>query len=109
MLARTKFMVQKTELFHWIIRVPKDQAAFTYFQLEANEGLSFYSTLDQSLSEAFRDIEIFAPESLGPEMKHFFKSLESEVPLLTILEEKVEDTAQAALKYSKAGKKFNRK
>lgn len=40
------------------IRVPKAHSAFTYFQLEANENLCFYSTIEDSLGQPYRDIEI---------------------------------------------------
>lgn len=95
------------ELFHWILRVPKDQAAFLYFQLEANEGLCFYSTLDQSLRESFRDIEIFSPASLEKEVRHFFESMQDQVSPLVLLEEKIPDSTKAVETYSKGGKKQN--
>ncbi len=96
---------KKTELFHWILRVPKDQAAFLYFQLEANEGLCFYSTLDKSLKEPFRDIEIFSPEELEPEMRHFIASIQQEVSPIILLEEKIPDSKEAMNQFSKGGKK----
>lgn len=95
----------KTDLFHWILRVPKDQAAFLYFQLEANEGLCFYSTLDQSLKEPYRDIEIFSPEGLEMEMRHFIENIKQEVSPIILLEEKIPDEKEALNKFSKGGKK----
>ncbi|MBT7767806.1 MAG: hypothetical protein HN730_11665 [Bdellovibrionales bacterium] len=44
-----------------IIRVPKQEAAYTYFILEASEGFCFYSTIDESLGEGYRDIELVTP------------------------------------------------
>ena len=44
--------------FKIIIRIPKAHSAFTYFQLEANENLCFYSTLDESLGQPYRDLLI---------------------------------------------------
>lgn len=67
-----------------IIRVPKDQAAFTYFQLEANEGLFFYSTLEESLQEPYRDLMLTAHLSLKEEAQHFLDYLKNEVDYLVI-------------------------
>lgn len=92
-------------LRHLILRVAKDQAAFLYFQLEANEGLAFYSTLDVSLREAYRDIELFSPESLNDEINHFLKAMESQVSPLIVLDEMIEDSPEAIDKFSKGGKK----
>ncbi len=46
------------QVFHFIIRVSKSDSAFVYFQLEANEGLCFYSTLDHEEGQAYRDLDI---------------------------------------------------
>ena len=93
------------KLRHLILRVPKDQAAFLYFQLESNEGLAFYSTLDVSLKEAFRDIELFSPESLAPEIDHFIEAITPQVSPIVILDEYIEDSPQAIEINSKGGKK----
>lgn len=93
------------KLRHLIIRVPKDQAAFLYFQLESNEGLAFYSTLDVSLKEAFRDIELFSPKSLTPELDHFIEAITPQVQPLILLDEMIDDSAQAIEIHSKGGKK----
>jgi hypothetical protein len=44
--------------FKLIIRIPKAHSAFTYFQLEANENLCFYSTLEESMGQPYRDLKI---------------------------------------------------
>lgn len=98
-------MTENSKLRHLILRVSKDQAAFLYFQLEANEGLAFYSTLDQSLQEAFRDIELFSPMLLEPELNHFLTAIQKEVELIFILDEVINDHEEAAMKLSKGGKK----
>ncbi len=99
---------EKAKLRHLILRVAKDQAAFLYFQLEANEGLAFYSTLDQSLKESFRDIELFSPMSLEPELNHFLEAIHPQVNPLIILDEIIDDEESAAMKLSKGGKKSNK-
>lgn len=98
-------MAENTKLRHLILRVAKDQAAFLYFQLEANEGLAFYSTLDQSLRESFRDVELFSPMELAPELNHFLEAIHKEVEPLVILDEVINDEESAAMKLSKDGKK----
>ncbi len=96
------------QLIHKIIRLPRDEAAFMYFQLESNEGLCFYSTLDQSLKEPYRDIEVFGHISLRKEIEHFFEYLSRSVNLEVILDEVTEDSAEIVQKYEKKGKKHVR-
>lgn len=79
------------QVLHLIIRVPKSEAAFTYFQLEANEGLCFYSTLDHSLGEPFRDVEIFAPECFEKEVRHLVEGLSKEYPMDILKDERLAD------------------
>jgi membrane-anchored protein YejM (alkaline phosphatase superfamily) len=96
---------EQQELRHLIVRAPKDQAFFLYFQLEANEGLAFYSTQDQSLREAFRDIEIFSPICLTKELDHFMEYIQTEVPLLFLVDEIINDSLVEVESFSKLGKK----
>ena len=93
------------KLQHYIIKVPKDQAAFTYFQLESNEGLCFYSTLDTSLSQTYREIELFSPLSLKKEVTHFLEYLKNEVPLEVLVHEILEDSKDLMDLHKKEGKK----
>lgn len=78
-------------LVHTVIRVPKEESAFVYFTLEANEGLSFYSTLANSLGEGYRDIIIKTHESLEAELDHLIDVLGKEMPLEIRSREKLED------------------
>jgi len=93
------------KLQHYIIKVPKDQAAFTYFQLEANEGLCFYSTLDSSLTLTYREIELFSPLCLQREVTNFLEHLKSAVPLDVTLHEILEDSKDLINLHKKEGKK----
>ncbi|MAF79042.1 MAG: hypothetical protein CME63_02980 [Halobacteriovoraceae bacterium] len=93
------------KLQHYIIKVPKDQAAFTYFQLEANEGLCFYSTLDSSLTLPYREIELFSPLSLHQEVKNFLDHLKNEVPFEILVHEELEDSKDLMNLHRKDGKK----
>lgn len=47
-----------SQLFHYIIRLNKEDSAFFYFQLEANDGLCFYSTLPYEPHTQYRDIDM---------------------------------------------------
>lgn len=45
------------------IRVPKEESAFVYFILEAQEGVTAYSTLPNAIGDAHRDLELcYSPE-----------------------------------------------
>jgi hypothetical protein len=79
------------QLVHTIIRVPKEESAFVYFTLEANEGLAFYSTLQDSLGEGFRDIAIKTHISLEAELDHLIEILGKEIPMETRLREITDD------------------
>ena len=72
------------QTFKFIIRVPKEESAFTYFQLEANEGLCFYSTLESSLKEGFRDIEIQGDLGLEAEARGLIKILQKTIPVIVL-------------------------
>ncbi len=74
-----------------IIRVNKTDAAFIYFQFEANDGLCFYSTLESSLGAPFRDIEIKTHNSLANELIRLIDHLKNVLHLEILNEEWVED------------------
>lgn len=61
--------------FKLIIRLPKAHSAFTYFQLEANENLCFYSTLDESLGQPYRDLKIQGSVEFYKATKSLLESL----------------------------------
>ncbi len=64
-----------TKLIKQIIRVPKEESAFFYFQLEANENIAFYSTLEESLKQGHRDIEVICSEDFSEEIDQIVKNL----------------------------------
>jgi hypothetical protein len=76
------------QLFYCILRTPKDDAYFVYFTFESNEGMCFYSTLDESLKGQYRDIEVRCPIEWEPHLKALISKLQTEIRL-DILEEKV--------------------
>jgi len=79
-------MIEKpTKTFSYTIRVSKEDSAYLYFQLEANDGLCFYSTLQHETGQTYRDIHIQGSSSLISEFKHLLErlSLECNIELLT--------------------------
>jgi len=58
------------QLFKYTTRVLKKDAAFFYFQLEANEGICFFSTLKGKKEESYRDILVQGHISLEQEFLH---------------------------------------
>lgn len=67
--------------FKIIIRVPKAHSAFTYFQLEANENLCFYSTLEESLGQPYRDLLLQGSIEFYNETKRLLNQLQQEYPI----------------------------
>ena len=69
------------------IRVPKKESAFTYFTLEANEGICFYSTLQESLGRPYRDIEIMGAPEFYSEAKRILTILESKYSITYLIDQ----------------------
>jgi hypothetical protein len=76
------------QLFYCVLRVPKDEAFFVYFTFEANEGLCYFSTLDESLKGAYRDIEVRCPVEWREQLNGLISRIQTEIRL-DILEEKI--------------------
>lgn len=76
------------ELFYCTLRMPKDDAYFVYFTFESNEGMCFYSTLDESLKGQYRDIEVRCPIEWKAHLLGLIQRLQAEIRL-DILEEKI--------------------
>lgn len=79
--------------FKIIIRIPKEHSAFTYFQLEANENICFYSTLDESLGQPYRDLLIQGSLEFYPETKRILEVLSQKFSL-NYLEDQAECSNQ---------------
>ncbi len=80
---------QKTkQLYYCRLRVSKDDAYFVYFTFESNEGLCFYSTVDESLKGQYRDIDVKTSIEMQGPLKKLLERLQTELRL-DILEEKV--------------------
>jgi hypothetical protein len=78
---------QSKQLYYTRLRTPKDESYFVYFTFESNEGLCYYSTLDESLKGAYRDIEVRCPVEWMEDLKALIKRLQTEIRL-DVLEEK---------------------
>lgn len=79
---------QETKLLYYCrIRVPKDDAYFVYFTFEANEGLCWYSTVDESLRGTYRDIDVRSPVELKESLKSLIERLQAEIRLDMLSEE----------------------
>jgi hypothetical protein len=79
---------QTKELYYTRLRVSKDDAYFVYFTFESNEGLCFYSTVDDSLKGSYRDIDVRCPIELEKDLKALIGRLQAELRL-DVLEDKV--------------------
>lgn len=79
---------QTKELYYTRLRVPKDDAYFVYFTFESNEGLCFYSTVDESLRGQYRDIDVKCPVELRETVVSLIERLASEIRL-DVLESKI--------------------
>ncbi len=83
---------QTKELYYTRLRVPKDDAYFVYFTFESNEGLCFYSTVDESLKGAYRDIDVRCPIEARENLKALIARLQTEMRLDVLQEEVIKDS-----------------
>lgn len=79
----TKTYQATKQLRELTVRVRKKDSSFLYFMLESNEGIAFYSTLDESLDVFHRDIEICATPEFSAQVdnliEHFQKKAKLEI------------------------------
>jgi len=83
---------QSKELYYTRLRVPKDEAYFVYFTFESNEGLCYYSTVDDSLKGSYRDIDVKCPIEFQNELKTLIARLQTEIRLDVLNEEVFKDS-----------------
>ena len=79
------------ELYYCILRMPKDDAYFVYFTFESNEGICFYSTLDESLKGQYRDMEVRCPIEMKGHLKALIARLQEEIRLDVLQESIIQD------------------
>lgn len=83
---------QSKLLYYTRLRMPKDDAYFVYFTFESNEGLCFYSTVDESLKGSYRDIDVRCPIELKGALKDLIARLQTEIRLDVLLEDEIKDS-----------------
>jgi hypothetical protein len=83
---------QTKKLYRWEIRTSKNDSAFIYFTLESNEGLCFYSTLDQSLGTPYRDLEIYCPIEWRENVQNLLDHICTTTPFQVLAEDTIMDT-----------------
>jgi hypothetical protein len=79
------------QLFRLLVRVTKADSAFLYFQLESNEGLCFYSTLDSSLGTTYRDLELIGSLEFEGEILRLLEHLRTAFPVEILLHDHPQD------------------
>ncbi|MFI5391625.1 MAG: hypothetical protein ACHQYQ_09710 [Bacteriovoracales bacterium] len=84
-------MLSQIELFHLVVKVPKEHSSFLYFQLEASEGIGFYSTIDFEVGEAYRQIDIKGDLKLKSEMMTLLLGLKEKTSLDILIDERIVD------------------
>lgn len=84
-----------TQLFHYVIRLNKEDSAFFYFQLEANDGLCFYSTLPHEHHAQHRDIDMKGDILLKKEVKAMIDYCSQRFPIEILVEEIIPDQTSA--------------
>lgn len=77
-------------LFHYVIRLNKEDSAFFYFQFEANEGICFYSTLPFNPHDQFRDIDLKGDIRLKQNVDHVLNLMQKKFPLTYLVNEVLE-------------------
>ncbi len=84
---------QQTKLLYYTrLRVSKDDAYFVYFTFESNEGLCFYSTVDESLKGSYRDIDVRAPIEMKAPLTALIERLQAEFRLDVLVGEEISDS-----------------
>ena len=91
-------------LFHLVVNLPKEDSAFLYFLLEANEGLCFYSTLQHETGQSSREIDLKGTLEFKDEILRILDRLKETCPeILITLDETIEDINQANQKRETVG------
>ena len=83
---------QSKQLYYTRLRVSKDDAYFIYFAFESNEGLCFYSTVDDSLKGTYRDLDVRCPIEAKENLLALLDRLREEMRIDVISEEVVIDS-----------------
>lgn len=79
------------QLYYCRLRVPKDESYFVYFTFESNEGLCYYSTVDESLKGQYRDLDVKCTIEMKEDLLNLIKRLQTEIRLDILTEEIIQD------------------
>jgi hypothetical protein len=82
---------QNNQLFHLIIRVNKEDSAYFYFQLEANDGVCFYSTLEYPMHAQYRDIDLKGDLKLLLNLRNIIQECEKRFKIEILTDEIIQD------------------
>ena len=82
-----------------LVRVSKEESAYLYFTLEACDGLSFHSTLTDSLNKGYRDIMIHTTPELYPELLKQLNYCKQSFEIEFLKEEAIQDSYQFSLDF----------
>ena len=80
-----------SRLFHMVVRLDKADSAFFYFQLEANDGLCFYSTLPYEAHTQYRDIDMKGDLLLKNEVEHLIDQCSKKFKIEFLINETIPD------------------
>ena len=80
-----------SQLFHYILRLNKEDSAFFYFQLEASDGLCFYSTIEHPHHAQYRDIDLKGDVLLKKEIEHLISECSKRFKIEVLLDETILD------------------
>lgn len=80
-----------SQLFHYVVRLNKEDSAFFYFQLEANDGLCFYSTLPYEPHTQYRDLDLKGDILLKGEVDLLIKHCAEKFPIDILVNEIIPD------------------
>ena len=84
------------QLFHYVVRLAKEDSAFFYFQLEANDGICFYSTLPYTPHDQFRDIDLKGDILLKKEMDYILEVCGAKFAIEFLVNETIDDEKERA-------------
>lgn len=83
---------QSSQLFHYIIRLNKEDSAFFYFQLEASDGICFYSTIEHPHHAQYRDIDLKGDVLLKGEILHLLEECGKKFKIDILVDEIITDS-----------------
>lgn len=84
------------QLYHLVVRTSKNDSMYVYFILESNEGICFYSTLEQSLGQTYRDVEIYCPIEFMQILKNLVANIQKSIKLEILVDKIIIDSQESS-------------